>query len=295
MPPSRTQRLLHGVWIATLLVVAAKAGLCLVRMVEFEARDLLNGDALIYLTMGRGILNGLRPYTDLFESKPPGIFFLAALSLLLTRGTLLLRLLEAAGLVSLPASCVIAWWERGRESSLLSLTVLAMAVVGGTLLALRTQENAGGLQSEVFGVLPCTLYALTVTTFAARTGWRWTALRGLCLLGTLAIREPYVLGLLAAALLAARGLRELWTLFLLPLRLVRRDRLPLNVCGSSGRSFCSHCCWRAPPAVSCCSFWACSGPTPWCTYPAWWGTGSAAVRLTPFPGGSCGCTGSSAP
>ena len=43
-------------------------------------------DDPLYWAVGRGILNGLKPYIDLFENKPPGIFWLSALSMKLTGG-----------------------------------------------------------------------------------------------------------------------------------------------------------------------------------------------------------------
>src|SRR4051794_22424694 len=38
-------------------------------------------DAQLYLAMGRGWANGLYFYRDLFESKPPGVFLLAAVAI----------------------------------------------------------------------------------------------------------------------------------------------------------------------------------------------------------------------
>lgn len=44
----------------------------------------MDSDVLLYFAAGRGILNGLSPYIDIFETKPPGMFLLSALSLRVT-------------------------------------------------------------------------------------------------------------------------------------------------------------------------------------------------------------------
>src|SRR3989338_10892941 len=64
-------------------------------------------DAYIFMTVGRGILNGLRPYTDLFESKPVGVFLLNALSFRLTGGIFLLHIIVGLGTIALPIACAI--------------------------------------------------------------------------------------------------------------------------------------------------------------------------------------------
>ncbi|HUY35688.1 MAG TPA: hypothetical protein VMV69_23295 [Pirellulales bacterium] len=61
----------------------------LVRMSLFDAGTGINSDEILYFAMGRGPLNGLHAYIDLFETKPPMVFWLAALSLATTHGDLL--------------------------------------------------------------------------------------------------------------------------------------------------------------------------------------------------------------
>src|SRR2546422_741744 len=58
----------------------------LIRRVQLELLGAVQPDAYLYFTVGRGILNGLLPYKDLFETKPPGMFLLSALSLWITNG-----------------------------------------------------------------------------------------------------------------------------------------------------------------------------------------------------------------
>src|SRR5262249_53570701 len=86
-------RVANGVVFALLVLASAKVCVDLYGALVLEAQGFLSPDVLIYLTIGKGMLNGLHVYRDLFESKPPGIFLLSAISLRLG-GTALMRTLE---------------------------------------------------------------------------------------------------------------------------------------------------------------------------------------------------------
>lgn len=178
----------------------------LLQILYWEGRGALTGDHLIYITVGRGILNGLHPYSDLFESKPPGIFYLSALSLLIG-GTFLTRLLQAVTLVFLPLSLTWFAWRRGKNYE--SLIVILSAFIFGGLLAIQAEQFDGGLQSEMFALLPAILYVLTLRR-------KNIYLSALFILWTVAFREPYILGILAAAILYSKNLREFKEIFVYP-------------------------------------------------------------------------------
>lgn len=76
-------------WVSLAFLTAAIAFL-LVLAVLSQANPLHTFPSLdsgYYLYIGQQILQGKIPYLDLWESKPPGIFYLNALGLLLGRGT----------------------------------------------------------------------------------------------------------------------------------------------------------------------------------------------------------------
>lgn len=202
-------RCLALAWAAVILGAAAKACFAFLTILAAEGRGPLNGDALIYLTVGRGVLNGLPIYSGLFESKPPGVFYLAAASLWLGGGTALMRAVQAANLLSLPVSISVAAWLARRDRAM-----AASAFLFGVLLALWAQGNSGGLQTEVFGLLPAAVYAANVS-HPGRSGSR-TVLSAACILLAVCFREPYILGFLAAALLSADDAADLFASFVWP-------------------------------------------------------------------------------
>ena len=180
----------------------------LLNSVGFEWGDHLNPDALIYATMGRGLLNGLRPYVDLFESKPPGIFYVFLLASL-SKNLLLLKMADIGILIALPIT--LAWNVRKRGMLIFLCTLLF-----GMLLSIHIQEDSGALQSEIFGILPAAIYSVTVIWHKDRRDLWMLLLRSLCIFFSIAIREPYILGLAAAGLIASEGWRDVRDYFVLP-------------------------------------------------------------------------------
>ncbi len=197
--------------VGLLSLAIAKVCLDLWHMLLFESTGVLNSDVLIYLTVGRGILKGLHPYTDLFENKPLGIFYISAASLWLTGGTLLMRIVQAVGLLFVPIGLAVYAWFQNREDRFM---FVASAFIFGGLIALRAEENAGSLQSEIFGLIPITLYAISINW--KPMNWRQIVCAGVCILGAVAIREPYILGIIGASLLSSRTIREFRDSFLFP-------------------------------------------------------------------------------
>lgn len=209
---SMVQKALQYAVLGILFITCAKLCVDLVSVLVIETRA-LNGDALIYLSVGRGILNGLHPYVDLFESKPPGIFYLNALSLWLSQGTGLLRLLQDINLLCLPFALALFAWLQVRGHTMRAALFVLVAFAFGSLLAIGAEEMAGGLQSEMFALVPVVAYVLTIS---GKMSVRRMFLAGVCVFGAVVIREPFLFGLLAAALLLSRTKGEFLRSFIVP-------------------------------------------------------------------------------
>lgn len=191
-----------------LLFAAGKISLDLWERLLLESHGYLNGDALIYLTVGRGLLNGLQLYTDIFESKPPGLMYLFAASQFFG-GTLLARIIQAITLLSLPFGLTAFAWVHGRRDFHGSVLLLSSFIVG-CLLAFLSAVYAGGLKAEIFGLLPAVLYVLNI-----RSRNR-LSLNVIFILWVVMFREPYILAMLAAAIISSRTGREFWHTIVYP-------------------------------------------------------------------------------
>jgi 4-amino-4-deoxy-L-arabinose transferase-like glycosyltransferase len=104
--------------------------------------------------MGWGMLNGLVPYKDMYDQKPPGIFVLNSLVFLLFEPTAL-NVKIFASIYSLGTVLAVFMVTRklaGREEGCLAALLYAIFSCGPHI-------QGGGVNSEVFMVLPYTLAA----------------------------------------------------------------------------------------------------------------------------------------
>lgn len=184
-----------------------------------EAHGALESDALIFFTVGRGILNGLLPYSDLFESKPPGMFLLTVLSLLFTSGDgfyLSLITLFFILLPLLPLLFFWIWWE-GEARSPLRYTFAGVSLVLGILFTLYLEDRAGAGQAEFFGSVFGCIYVCNVLVARGRFSAGRTTISTCAILLSIGIKEPFILPLLAVAFLLLPSWNSFFRGFLLPL------------------------------------------------------------------------------
>jgi hypothetical protein len=153
-------------------------------------------DQSIYATVGQGMLKGQVPYRDLWDFKPPGIFFVfAGAEALFGHSMASPRILEALGLLLMSAT-MVALAKRWFDST---LPGLFGAVIAATVHVQLDFWHSG--QPESFGGM-LTLFSLYLATnpgSLARRAFYW-ALAGACL-GVAALMKPPLGG--AAVVLAA--------------------------------------------------------------------------------------------
>ncbi len=213
----------HHLWECVLLCGAGVAGLRLLFLalsrVFYEFQGGFEGDGHIYMAVGRGILNGLLPYRDLFETKPPGMFVISAASLGLFDSIALGTALQALITLGLACCTVLGAWIilRPRLSSDSGRLVLVLSVAVAALLAFYASVRSGGFQTESFGAFFIALYILTILLGKKRTGWLLPACAGVAVMIASGLKEPFLLAALGAALLFLSGWREWWRLFFVPL------------------------------------------------------------------------------
>lgn len=204
-------------WLLGIVLVAAGLfGVAdLFHAILFELQAPPHGDADIYFTVGRGILNGLTPYKDLFESKPPGIFIVTALSLAFG-GTFFAQLLQACAYLSIAAAPTVWAWLAFRSTPDKWL-MTGIGGLTGILFALFTALYAGQVQVESFGVACALWYPVLLDLRHDRWNRRDTLLAALTMFGSIGFKEPFLLPLFVCAMLQCHDLRSFTRQFLLPL------------------------------------------------------------------------------
>lgn len=205
-------------WALPAALVLAVIGLgfglrAIIDVLMFEWRGPMNNDAFIYMAVGRGIVNGIEPYVGLFESKPPMMFLLMALSLAVTGSELLALWLEMTIVVAMPA--LVAWWMWERTRRVLATVV---AFLFATIVMLRLEQIGTGLQTELFGAAFGSLYVLLILWKPeGLAAWPMKILAGFLIALTLMTKEPFLLALIAVSLLVHRSWRDAVRDLILPL------------------------------------------------------------------------------
>jgi len=152
-------------------------------------------DSSVFLYVARVVQNGGVPYRDVWDHKPPLIYYLDVVGLTLAdRGIPGIALVEFAALL---AAALVSFWALNRTLGLLPAlfgtiawtTALPLILDGGNL----PEEYALPLQFTAVA-----LYVLERTTAPSR--WRWIAI-GVAA-GFAVLLKPTVLGLWAAIYLA---------------------------------------------------------------------------------------------
>ncbi|MDA0376662.1 MAG: hypothetical protein O3A80_05155 [bacterium] len=162
------------------------------------------GDSAIFLAMGRAILNGFTPYIDVFETKPPGIFLIAAASLAINNDVTFSKILHVAALVCIPI--IIAKTTSillGKEKQNIQIYGTALAVIFGVLISMFVKTNTGAMHTELIGALFGILYAASVVTMHSNSN---PSKKRMLLMGILAmlcvlIKEQFILSIIAVALI----------------------------------------------------------------------------------------------
>jgi hypothetical protein len=211
------KKMLWGVILVLCCVAALKGIHDLFKIVTYEFGGAMDSDVAIYFIVARGMLNGLRPYTDIFESKPPGMFLLSMLSLLITGGQYLLSFFSGLIYIIIPGSLGIYAYVRSNKTSLAwTMLSVLLAIIGGIVVATFLEDRAGAAQTESFGSLFGCLYALSIVWDSKNYPKTMLAIRSLLLLATLGLKEPFVLTIIGVAVILTKRPRDLLTVFVLP-------------------------------------------------------------------------------
>lgn len=170
------------------------------------ASGYLASDVLIFQTVGRGILNGLTPYVDLFETKPPGIFLLHALSWKLFDSQLLVKIAQAIALLGIPVLVTVPAINLIQDRPAPQRRILSLlSIVFGLLLALYAADQAGlGLVESlgaVFAIWYLVIFMGSHPSIGALRGWKRMVVLGLLLLCAVGLKEPFLLSILGGLIL----------------------------------------------------------------------------------------------
>jgi hypothetical protein len=217
--------------LALPFVIYAFVQLCL--RISYEFTDVYTWDTVVYWAVGRGILNGITPYTGLWDIKPPGIFLLSAISFKIFDNSSFTHFSQVLVLILTAATPIVAYFL---QSKYRSIPKLAFAVLAGLLLALYSAERSGEVQIESFGAaFACVaIFAMAMPNFEKRK-ILWTAFAVVGILGACGFKEPFLFVLFGVSLILCDDIKAWFYRFLLPLVIaVLLGVIILLICGWLG-------------------------------------------------------------
>lgn len=192
----------------------------------FELNHAYTADAPLYWTVGRGMLNGLTPYSEMYENKPVGIFLISALSFGITGDTILCNIvscLAALMLTVVPALAVLAVINQSKEDEadrLRKLSVFLTVMLSGLFITVYSEVRSGAFQVEAIGAAFSVLFIYFVILLkGAQTRKRkiiFSVLAGLAITCAVMIKEPFLLVSVFGALLFVDNFEELLRNIVIP-------------------------------------------------------------------------------
>lgn len=194
-------------WIAAAVTLA-------ITLVElaYKIFSRATGDVAIFAAVGKAVAHGQTLYSGIFDSKPPGIYLVSALSQIVMGNIVLASFMTAAAIVALFALLTIVLFKTTSKVTWIYSPALGVAI--SSLIILYTSVRVGQLGHDAFAIIFSFLYAMVVM----RERWNRLSLflAALCIAGAVFFREPYIVTIFAVALLAGRSWKDLWSRFLLP-------------------------------------------------------------------------------
>ena len=178
-------------------------------------------DAMYYWTIGRGLLNGLTLYTEIFDTKPPAIYLLSALSLSFSGDGTLGFWINALMTLLLPPLFGMAAWKMTQEcsSDMRKLWTL-LSLLFGTVLTLFAGAIGEAWQVEWYGAFFGTLYVLLLVACPRISNQLSLALLSACVFFTVGFKEPFAFSLLAVAVILLPDRSARIKNFLVPVAIV---------------------------------------------------------------------------
>jgi len=209
-------------------VIYAFVELCL--RINYELAGVYTWDTPAYWASGIGIVNGIAPWSGLFNNKPPGIFFLSAISFKIFGSHIFTHYFQVFVLLLAAVIPVIAYFCL---SSHRSITKLAFSLLAGLILSLYSAERSGEVQIESFGAaFACiAVFVIAMPNFEKRK-ILWISLASIGILCACGFKEPFLFPLFGVSLIFCKDIKDWFWRFALPLAIaVAAGTLLLLICG----------------------------------------------------------------
>ncbi len=208
-------------FVLFIVLIALTIGDLITRF-SHEFQEVCHWDSSLYYTVGHALAEGLSPYADMYENKPPMIFILSAISYKLFGNY---RLVNITGFILLfvilviPIAFCIIKCVKNKTELVKSVYLCLFTTAASISIVFFTQEKSGEAQVELlgsgFGLLSIFLASL-INEDKAKFYSPLVIFSGICFGITTMLKEPFALVCGVCLLLFTRNLKQLLYRVVLP-------------------------------------------------------------------------------
>lgn len=179
----------------------------------YELKGPFTWDTTMYYAIGKGFCDGLKPYQDLFETKPPMIFFVASLSYALTGNYYLCNILSfllllITSLIPVIFALYLFITRKTKNILFIGLSLLTLLLCG-LFIGGYDQLRSGEVQVELFGSSFICLYFLMLFLKDDYKLYSWkTILSSLFLMIGIMFKEPFLLVAFFGGILLCQSIKD---------------------------------------------------------------------------------------
>lgn len=211
--------------VICLVLFGAVARLSTVELLDrlgHELKEVGNWDSYLYYTVGHGMTEGLVPYAQMYENKPPLIFLLASLSWTLFGNYYLLNVISFLSLVTVliaPVSACVYFLTKNKVELTKSLVITLFTLSASLLLTFFAQHHSAQAQIELLASGPavlCVILGLAINTKTTKWYSPCIILCGACFGVSTMLKEPFALICLVCLLMLVKDGKSLFKVVILP-------------------------------------------------------------------------------
>ena len=189
----------------------------------YELHHAYNYDTCLYWAVGRGILNGITPYSGLYENKPLGIFILSAINFLFTDGTIVCNIISLIALLSIAFMPIFIFREilKSEKKNYFNYSIsILFLFLAGIFFMMYSEKKAGGFQVEAIGASYSLYYIWAVIRLKNASNKKETIIRtilsAIFIQMVVFMKEPFLLIVIASVLLFIDNFKDFIKCFLIP-------------------------------------------------------------------------------
>ena len=215
------------VYIAIVLFIT---GIMICNLSINEINHNYTPDSPMYCAVARGILNGISPYSCLYENKPIGVFLLYALSFLLTDDVIIFNCITFLCLLIigfLPFVCTTKYLIKSNKPFSRSQIVIysGISLIWGLFLTSYSMDRGEFFQTEILGASFICLYFWAIMHINWKKGEKankksliiWTILAAIFAMCGVMMKEPFAVIAVAGGLLLVESVRDFISRIVIPL------------------------------------------------------------------------------